>query len=557
MKTSLNPFGFLALAVLAVSAMPLPSRADVSVEFFYDELDPYGEWIEVADYGYCWQPRDVEPEWRPYTVGEWAYTDAGWTWISEEPFGWATYHYGRWTKLSRRGWVWVPDTQWAPAWVSWRHSDRYTGWAPLPPESRVTVGVSLGGWVDAYFDVGPTAYSFVETRRLGTPRLVSVILPPRENVTIIRETRNVTNITVVNNVVINNGPDYEQISRTTERPVRKLRIERQEVAAGEKIASAKVEGDVVRVPTPRAAAKAAVSAKPRKIAQRIEQPEVDRGWREAGSEAELQPLREKMKAETKVPENLPPPKVATKPRATAPAEKDAAPPAAPGTPPPPTTPVVPDAPTPKPTPDATPSPDGSAPASQRPKKSDRPGAKPTKPEQPPKQQTDPAAPSQTDPAAPPSSVEGKSEKPRGKRVAPGNERPKAKPEPAQPSAEPAAPPAARSPAEPAEPGTPPAAKPRRDGARPKAAPEGKRPKAEPPGPVRESIPQAPAEHTRPPEPRKEQPRRERPEPAREEAQPKADAGASRPPKPTAPENAQPKREGKKPKGAKDEEEKPQ
>src|SRR5207244_8654098 len=68
---------------------------------FYTKLEPHGEWLETADYGYVWQPREAESSrsWRPYTNGRWVYTDAGWTWISEEPFGWATYHYGRWTRL--------------------------------------------------------------------------------------------------------------------------------------------------------------------------------------------------------------------------------------------------------------------------------------------------------------------------------------------------------------------------------------------------------------------------------------------------------------------------
>src|SRR6266568_2239386 len=67
---------------------------------FYTKLDPYGTWFETSDYGYVWQPREAESSrnWRPYTSGRWVYTDAGWTWISEEPFGWATYHYGRWTR---------------------------------------------------------------------------------------------------------------------------------------------------------------------------------------------------------------------------------------------------------------------------------------------------------------------------------------------------------------------------------------------------------------------------------------------------------------------------
>src|SRR5437660_857519 len=95
----------LACAFLAVT----PSRgAPISIGVLYDKLEPYGDWIEVSDYGYCWQPRGVDSDWRPYSDGTWAYTDAGWTWVSDEPYGWAVYHYGRWARVERVGWVWVP-----------------------------------------------------------------------------------------------------------------------------------------------------------------------------------------------------------------------------------------------------------------------------------------------------------------------------------------------------------------------------------------------------------------------------------------------------------------
>ena len=49
-------------------------------------------WVEVADYGYCWQPAVAvsNAKWRPYSDGYWVYTDVGWTWVSYEDFGWAT-----------------------------------------------------------------------------------------------------------------------------------------------------------------------------------------------------------------------------------------------------------------------------------------------------------------------------------------------------------------------------------------------------------------------------------------------------------------------------------
>src|SRR5437016_10137230 len=137
---------------------------------FYARLEAHGEWLETADYGYVWQPREAERSrsWRPYTNGRWVYTDAGWTWISEESFGWATYHYGRWTRLRGIGWVWVPGNEWAPAWVSWRKSNDYVGWAPLPPEAQFDQRTGIHNWSDNYYDIGPDQYCFrSEERRVG------------------------------------------------------------------------------------------------------------------------------------------------------------------------------------------------------------------------------------------------------------------------------------------------------------------------------------------------------------------------------------------------------
>ncbi|HMG05065.1 MAG TPA: cell envelope integrity protein TolA, partial [Chthoniobacterales bacterium] len=151
--------------------------ATASYDTFYTQLDRYGDWRETSDYGYVWQPRQAQSRtWRPYTDGHWVYTDVGWTWVSEEPFGWATYHYGRWTRLRNIGWVWVPGDEWAPAWVSWRKSNDYVGWAPLPPEARFDRGTGIHNWSDSYYDVGPDQYCFVETKQFGAPRLESAVV---------------------------------------------------------------------------------------------------------------------------------------------------------------------------------------------------------------------------------------------------------------------------------------------------------------------------------------------------------------------------------------------
>ncbi len=295
----------MALACGATSA----PAANVSVSVFYDSLEPYGEWFETPDYGYVWHPRNVDDNWRPYTEGNWAYTDSGWTWVSEEPFGWATYHYGRWIEIDRVGWTWVPDREWGPAWVSWRRSEQHVGWAPLPPEARFEARVGFHDWTDSYYDIGPTYYSFVKVRDFGAPRLRTVIVEPRENLTIIRETRNITNITYVNNVVFNEGPRYDVIVRETAQPIRRLKIERRtdidyRTGGDRNRFAAQVQGDVLRIAAPEV--EVTREARPAKLGQRLERVDVDRGWKRAGDAQAVEQFRTRVAAETKAPAELPP-----------------------------------------------------------------------------------------------------------------------------------------------------------------------------------------------------------------------------------------------------------
>jgi hypothetical protein len=297
------------LALLAFTWSP-PAKAELNVSLFYDSLEPYGEWIDAGDYGYVWHPADVDESWRPYTVGHWVFTDAGWTWLSDEPFGWATYHYGRWANLVSTGWVWVPDTEWGPAWVSWRRSPRHVGWAPLPPEARFRREIPISSWADSYYDIGPSFYSFVEVRQFGAPRMREVVLPPRENVTIINETRNITNISYRNNVVYNGGPEYDVIVRESAQPIRRLRLERRtEVDAGGGALRAEalrpqVQGDALRMLAP--PLEATGQAAPRRVARKVEKAEVDRGWRDVADKGQAEQLRARMRAEAKPPAELPP-----------------------------------------------------------------------------------------------------------------------------------------------------------------------------------------------------------------------------------------------------------
>ena len=111
----------------------------ISIQSFYDELSPYGDWIYSHDYGYVWRPYFDNPEaFRPYSSGgHWVYTSYGWTWVSDYRWGWATFHYGRWDFDNYLGWLWIPGYEWAPAWVTWGEYDNYWGWAPMGPNIYV------------------------------------------------------------------------------------------------------------------------------------------------------------------------------------------------------------------------------------------------------------------------------------------------------------------------------------------------------------------------------------------------------------------------------------
>jgi hypothetical protein len=212
---------------------PPPPAPEVSYQSFYDALSPYGQWIDYPQYGYVWMP-NVGPDFKPYaTNGNWVYTDGGWTWASNYPWGWATFHYGRWFFEDGYGWMWIPGNEWAPAWVSWRQSSDYYGWAPLGPS--VSISVSSGGGYNP-----PAHYwCFVPQQYVTSPHVNNYYVSEQQNVTIINNTTVIHNTTIVNNTVnnttivnnnvtnnhvtVNNyagGPDPAEVSRVTGTPLR-------------------------------------------------------------------------------------------------------------------------------------------------------------------------------------------------------------------------------------------------------------------------------------------------------------------------------------------------
>jgi hypothetical protein len=178
---------------------------------------------------------NVGPDFKPYaTNGQWVYTDAGWTWASNYPWGWATFHYGRWFYEDGYGWMWIPGQEWAPAWVSWRSSPDYYGWAPLGPS--VSVAVSMGGG----YNPPPHYWNFVPHQYVTSPQINNYYVNEQRNVTIINNTTVINNTTIINNNTnIRNtnyvvGPNPNEVSRYTGATVRPV-VLRESSSPGERI----------------------------------------------------------------------------------------------------------------------------------------------------------------------------------------------------------------------------------------------------------------------------------------------------------------------------------
>ena len=253
-----------------------------TIPSFYAPLESHGEWMEIEGFGYVFRPQVAVKQagWRPYADGHWVHSDYGWTWESNEEFGWATYHYGRWARLAGIGWVWVPGREWAPAWVSWRRGVDYCGWAPLPPESGGRL--SFSGSVDRDYDAGPMAYIFVPGKSFGAHSYTNVAEPAEHNPAIIGKTLNVTEIsydtTGGKTLVYNGGPSLELLWVQSELPVEEAKLEFASQNTSAKLTGTR-EGNTLKVvaPPPNLAGAAATAA-PANVKTKMGRRKIDNGW---------------------------------------------------------------------------------------------------------------------------------------------------------------------------------------------------------------------------------------------------------------------------------------
>ncbi len=217
----------------AAKTAPQSSEADAresqtDYQQFYDDLAPYGSWYDSPDYGYVWQPTVCVTDnyWRPYTIGSWANCDQGWAWCSDEPFGWACYHYGRWAQIRGCGWVWVPGDQWAPCWVSWRSNDEYIGWCPMPPETVYNRNCTYGPTIDRDCGINPGCYVFVAAKHFDRP-CRNYCEAPVTCLKICASSVNITNIVIHPGRVDCHGPKVDWVTERVRRPVQHYSLARE------------------------------------------------------------------------------------------------------------------------------------------------------------------------------------------------------------------------------------------------------------------------------------------------------------------------------------------
>jgi hypothetical protein len=193
---------------IQVNLLPLPapddfdqwcSKRDRRVESFryrqyvnpyvpgVQDLEDYGAWSQVPDYGPVWYPSGVAVGWVPYRLGHWVWIEPwGWTWVGAEPWGFCPYHYGRWALIGAR-WGWVPGpvavVPWyAPALVAFVGGGGFS----------LSIGFGAGG-VAAWFPLGPSD-PFIPWYHYQGNYIRQV------NITNVRNATNITNITNVTNV---------------------------------------------------------------------------------------------------------------------------------------------------------------------------------------------------------------------------------------------------------------------------------------------------------------------------------------------------------------------
>jgi hypothetical protein len=211
----------------------------------YEDLDDHGDWRDTQEYGHVWYPRVEQADWAPYHYGHWAYIEPwGYTWVDDQPWGFAPFHYGRWVNVEGR-WGWIPSPPraegvvyvrpvYAPALVAFVGGGGFS------------VGVSVGGGGGAvgWFPLGPrevyvpsyrTSPRYVENVNISNTTVNRTVINNYYQNTVVHNNTTVNNVTYVNQRVPGAVMATSQQAFTSAQPVARnaVRVDARQMASAQ------------------------------------------------------------------------------------------------------------------------------------------------------------------------------------------------------------------------------------------------------------------------------------------------------------------------------------
>src|SRR6266478_5165608 len=177
----------------------------------YEDLDEYGGWRDVPEYGTVWFPRTAVAGWAPYRYGHWVYIQPwGYTWVDDEPWGFAPFHYGRWIAVGG-AWGWVPCRPRAVVGVAYVrpvYAPALVAWIGGP---HFAVGVAVGGASSVgWFPLGPrevyvpsyrVSRTFANNVNISNTTVNTTVVNNYYNTNVVNNNTTVTNVRYVNQQV--------------------------------------------------------------------------------------------------------------------------------------------------------------------------------------------------------------------------------------------------------------------------------------------------------------------------------------------------------------------
>src|SRR6202140_5436397 len=208
----------------------------------YEDLDDHGDWRDTPEYGHVWYPRVEVVDWAPYHYGHWAYIEPwGYTWVDDQPWGFAPFHYGRWVNVESR-WGWIPSPPrvegvvyvrpvYAPALVAFVGGGGFS----------VGIAVGGGGGAIGWFPLGPrevyvpsyrVSERYVENVNVSNTTVNRTVINNYYQNTVVNNNTTVTNVTYVNQRVPGAVMATSQQAFTSAQPVARnaVRVDARQMA---------------------------------------------------------------------------------------------------------------------------------------------------------------------------------------------------------------------------------------------------------------------------------------------------------------------------------------